>query len=243
MLAVAGSPAARAADGKTAAAGPRVFCCDPDGLAKAKSRVAAGDPSLKPALERLRREADKALEAGPFSVMDKSLTPPSGDKHDYMSIGPYWWPDPAKPDGLPYVRRDGEVNPERKAGTTDATAMGRMASAVETLALAYYFTGEERYARHAATLLRTWFLAPKTKMNPNLKYGQAIPGRVEGRGIGIIDTADLVHIPDAVGLLAGSKHWTEADQAGAVAWFDAYLDWLRTSKEGAKPRTRQGTGG
>ena len=29
------------------------------------------------------------------------------------SVGPYWWPDPSKPDGLPYIRKDGHKNPER----------------------------------------------------------------------------------------------------------------------------------
>ena len=52
---------------------------------------------------------DLSLSDGPWSVMDKQHVPPSGDKHDYMSLGPYWWPDPDKPDGLPYIRRDGEV--------------------------------------------------------------------------------------------------------------------------------------
>lgn len=58
------------------------------------------------------READKNLSATILTVMDKPLTPPSGNKHDYMSMGRYWWPDPTKADGLPYVRRDGVVNPE-----------------------------------------------------------------------------------------------------------------------------------
>ena len=76
-----------------------------------------------PALEALIQDADRALTAGPYSVMNKQLTPPSGDKHDYMSVGPYWWPDPAKKDGLPYIRKDGERNPDRNDNRTDRSAL------------------------------------------------------------------------------------------------------------------------
>ncbi len=117
-----------------------------------------------------------------------------------MSIGPYWWPDPAKPDGLPYIRRDGEVNPERQA-IKDVDYLKNLNADVSVLGLAYYLTGEEKYARHAADLLRVWFLNKETRMNPNLNYGQAIPGKTEGRGIGIIDTKGLVNLIDGVQLL------------------------------------------
>src|SRR6185369_16903381 len=136
---------------------PRVFSMDAELLQKSKSRLAAKDTALQPLLDALGRDADKALKVGPFSVMQKERTPPGGDKHDYLSLAPYWWPDPKTKDGLPYIRRDGETNPESKRGT-DANTIGTMAGAVETLAMEYYFTGEERYAERAALLVRAWFL-------------------------------------------------------------------------------------
>jgi hypothetical protein len=208
----------------------RVFLIDGGSLAKTRQRVAAGDPALTGALASLRHEAQSALQAGPFSVMDKKSAPPSGDKHEYMSLGPYWWPDPGKPGGLPYIRRDGQVNPEGEA--FDRKPLNEMTSAVETLALAYYLTGHGPYADHAARLLRAWFLDEATRMNPHLKYGQAIPGRMEGRGTGIIDTAQLAGLVDAVGMLAGAPCWTAADQRGLEAWFRQYLAWLRESRHG-----------
>lgn len=229
MLVVAGGSAA---GGETE--GPRVLCLSPQTLMRNKARVAAEDKILGPALEQLRQEAESALRAKPTSVMDNDLIPPSGDKHDYVSFGPYWWPDTTKPDGLPYIRRDGEVNRDSRSGGSDWSALEKMSSAVQSLALAYYFTGDDRFALHAAVLLRTWFLDPQTKMNPNLNYGQGIPGRVDGRAEGIIDTVTLTGVVDAVGLLHGSAAWQERDQAGMVAWFAAYLDWLRTSKHGQK---------
>jgi hypothetical protein len=210
--------------------GPRVFLLERSALRETQRRVAAGDEELAPAVARLRREADEALQAGPFSLVEKKTLPPSGDKHDYMSVGPYWWPNPKTPDGKPYVRRDGYTNPERHR--YDNVPLGRMCGAVNTLALAYYLTGREPYAAQAARLLRTWFLDPATRMNPNLTYAQAIPGICDGRGIGIIDTTGLAQLVDAVGLLAESKAWTKADQQALQAWFREYLQWMLTSKQG-----------
>ncbi|MCX5683716.1 MAG: alginate lyase family protein [Planctomycetota bacterium] len=214
-----------------AAAPPRVFVLDAQTLAANRARVAAGDKLLAPAVEDLRKQADKALKAGPFSVMDKKDVPPSGDKHDYTSLAPYFWPDPTKPDGMPYIRKDGEVHPGRHE-QGDAAAMGHMSNAVKELAWGWYFTGDERYAEHAAALLRAWFLDEKTRMNPNLNFAQAIPGITKGRGIGIIDTTHLIDLVDAVGLLAGSKAWTPADQKGIEAWFEKFVAWLQESKNG-----------
>src|SRR5215472_1533716 len=72
---------------------PKVFCADPHAMAAAKAKLAAGDNSLKPALNRLLRDANHALEIKPPSVMDKRRVPPSGDKHDYVSQAPYFWAD------------------------------------------------------------------------------------------------------------------------------------------------------
>lgn len=210
---------------------PRVMMIVPDLLAKTKARLHTGDARLAAALDALRKEADEALQAGPFSVMQKPRVAASGDKHDYLSQGPYYWPDPKKQDGLPYVGRDGQVNPESVNGT-DRLAFNRMSAAVETLALAHYFTGDDRYAAHAARLLRTWFLDPATRMNPHLNFGQAVPGKCDGRPTGIIDSRVLVYVVDAVKLLETSPQWSADDRAGMRAWCTAYLDWLLNDKFG-----------
>ena len=149
-----------------------------------------------------------------------------------MSFGPYWWPDTTKPNGLPYIRRDGQVNPGSRGAESNSPSFQRMAATVSTLALAYYFSGDESFASRASPLLRVWFIAPESRMNPNLRYGQAIPGVTEGRGIGLIDTRELSSIADAVGLLRTSKAWSLADDQAMQAWAREFLDWMRTSPQG-----------
>lgn len=221
----------------------RLIILNPTNLNESKKRLDNNDSSLLPALSRLNRDADRALTGGPISVTQKDLTAPSGDKHDYMSLAPYWWPNPNTTNGLPYVRRDGEVNPERDR-TSDRKRLGDLVHSVKTLALEYFFTGRADYAAHGVRLLRAWFVDDKTKMNPHLRYAQAIPGRNQGRAAGIIETHNLSELLDAVGLLAGSKTWQQADQKSLHDWFAAYLNWLLNSPEGkaeAKAMNNHGT--
>jgi hypothetical protein len=219
------------AAGAAAQARPRVFLMDAAQLAMVKKAIADKDKAYEPLASSIDRDAKKALAEGLFSVTTKEVTPPSGDKHDYMSQAPYFWPDPSKKDGLPYIRKDGERNPEINR-ITDHISMDRMTDAVETLALGYYLRGDEAYAAKAVQVLRAFFVDPATRMNPNLEYGQGIPGITTGRGIGLIETAQLTRVVDAIGLLEGSKAMTAADERGLNDWFGKFLDWMQTSKNG-----------
>ncbi len=222
------------AGGIAAAAEPaQFFAAKPGSLAKAKERVAAGDKDLAKAVKNLVADADRALQEKPPSVTEKSKTPPSGDKHDYMSLAPYFWPDPDKKGGLPYVRHDGKVNPEsRDPKANDGGRVALMGNTVETLALAYYFTGNEMYAAQAAEFARAWFLDPKTRMNPNFKFAQAVLGKNDGRGTGILEARHIAIAADSLGLLANSKSLTAADRQAIKAWLGEFLDWLLTSPAG-----------
>ncbi len=184
-----------------------------------------------PAYDDLLKEADKLLKYGPVAVMNKKNDPPSGDRHDYMSLAPYFWPDPSKPNGLPYMRKDGQTNPEVK-DYKDKDDMPKMCDAVQTLGLAYYFSGKEMYAQHAAKLLRVWFLDKETKMNPNMNFAQAIKGQNDGRGAGLIDGRNFIKAVEGIGLIQGSDNWTAADEKGMQEWFAQFLVWMQTGKNG-----------
>jgi len=215
----------------------------PANLAAARAAVIEEDTDALFALRALVKEAETALGNGPYTVTDKSDPAPSGDIQDYVSIGPYWWPDPKSRDGKPYIRKDGQVNPERDGPNFDRTRSGALADEVPTLALASYFTGDDRYAEHAELLLKTWFVDEATRMNPNLRYAQAIPGRVDGRGIGIIDTHRYIDIVDSVLLLDAIGMLEMETVSGVRDWFDAYADWLVTSENGKDERGEENNHG
>lgn len=213
---------------------PRVFLLNSKLLQERKQKILdskSPDSAFNSAIAELEKEAKKALKTEILSIVTKEANPPSGDKHDYMSQAPYFWRNPNTPDGFPYIRKDGERNPEIKR-FPDHDLMDKMVESVETLSLAYFFTNKEEYANKASEILRMWFLDAKTKMNPNLEFAQAIPGLNTGRGIGIIETRGLTKVVDSIGLLENSKSWTKADQKGLEGWFDQFLKWMTTSKNG-----------
>ncbi|HKK10967.1 MAG TPA: BNR-4 repeat-containing protein [Bacteroidales bacterium] len=199
-------------------------------MEKVKNNLNYGDPYFLPAYKQLIKDADEALIGGVYSVTFKEMVPPSGNKHDYLSMGPYWWPDPEKEDGLPYIRRDGEVNPERDK--LDSSQKNKMINAVRSLTLAWYFSEEEKYAEKSAELLRVWFLDEETLMNPHLEYGQFIPGRTPGRFIGLIDMASLHTLVDAIALLETSEVMSKDEKEGIRSWFERYFRWLIESSHG-----------
>ncbi|MDP2883559.1 MAG: alginate lyase family protein [Ignavibacteria bacterium] len=210
---------------------PNVFLVNPSTILAARESYGKPGGEFKAAIDALLGDARAALESEPVSVAQKTELPPSGDKHDYMSVAPYWWPDTTKPGGVPYVRRDGERNPEYYA-PGDHMRMGRMIGDVQTLALAYFISRQESFAQRAVVKLRVWFVDTATHMNPNLNFAQAIKGINNGRGIGIIDTYGLRDLIDAVQLLQGSQHWTKTMDQGLKGWFSAYLKWLQESPNG-----------
>jgi hypothetical protein len=178
------------------------------------------------------REAEKNLSAILVTVVDKPMTPASGDKHDYMSMGRYWWPNPDTADGLPYIRKDGQTNPE--IDKLDRIPLAKFTRNVYTLSLAYYLSGDERYAAKAVENLRIWFINKKTKMNPNMNFGQTIPGHNngKGRGEGVLDTYSFVEMLEGISLIEKSKKYTNNDREALKTWFTTYLDWMLSSEIG-----------
>ena len=197
--------------------------------------VGKGDPSIPPEAKgiatKIVKEADKRVGKPVITITENENLQASKDPHDYFSIGRYFWPDPSKPDGLPWIGRDGETNPDA-VKASDEKKLSEMIHAVEYLALAYHLTGEEKYGAEAARFLRGFFLDPETKMNPHLNYGQSVPGKATGRGSGLIDTRGLMSLPDVLRLLENCPAWTPKDREEMKSWWTAYGDWMQTSKIG-----------
>ena len=208
-------------------------------LTETRQRLQDGsDSSLKSTLTILIAHADKWLDQGPWSVMSKKKPPPSGDMHDYSSQAPYYWPSHT-PDGNPYVQRDGQKNPE-VLDYTDRVYVEKVFLSSHTLALAWFYTGNEAYAKHAGNIIRTWFVSPDTRMNPNLNHAQLIPFADTGRHIGIIDFSQwYTGVLDAAAILengsdqgASAPGWTAQDAADFRQWNAEFLAWLTGSPFG-----------
>jgi Alginate lyase len=233
----------RARVGRAATRSPATFVLDGAALQQLHADLLAGDRLLASALRVLMDDAAEALTQAPLTVTSKAQLPPSGDRRDYLSQAPYFWPNRDSVDGLPYVRRDGQVNPSA-ASIPDAEALDRLESRAGILALAYFYTSDARYSAGAAMLLRTWFVDPATAMNPNLTYAQLIPGVAEARPSGIIEGHVLCRIPDWCALLAESPDWTADDMRALRGWFGQYADWLERSASGraaARLKNNQGS--
>ncbi|PDH31436.1 MAG: alginate lyase [Puniceicoccaceae bacterium MED-G30] len=182
---------------------------------------------------RILNKAARYLKADPITVTANVCERSEGGPHDFYSEGDYWWPNPEDPTG-PYVRRDGETNPENFIEHRESLI--RFSDIMGTLVSAYALTADEKYAAHAVAHLKAWFVNPETRMNPSLLYGQAISGRHTGRSIGIIDTIHLVEVALGANRLEGSPSFSNEDRGAVKAWFRDYLDWISTHPYGLKEK-------
>ncbi|MCK0770252.1 alginate lyase family protein [Chromohalobacter canadensis] len=192
----------------------------------------------------LRRLSEEALARGPYSVTDKKTLPPSKDKHDYWHPAPYYWPNPIPIPGLPYLPRDGKRVPgtrlyEAMSDNYDRTRVQRLFDDTYTLTLAYNEFSEVRFLNHAASLVRRWFINPKTAMSPHLKYAQVRRGwnNNQGSSFGIVELKDFYFFLDAVGCLYSNGALDEKEMSCFQTWLECYLDWLVNSPQGRRERS------
>ncbi len=217
-------------------AGKVVFSSEPEFLFFRQSEISgiknafdSGDEDIVALARKLKVLADSVLKTEPFSITFHHSPALSEDPHDYYSESPYWWPDPDNSDA-PYIRRDGERNPDRFLA--HKTALNAMYSSVFILSLAGYLWDNPCYCNHARHLIHTWFIDQETRMNPHLRYAQAIPNKSTGRGVGIIETRHLVKLIEAVHLLQATGTWDNKIDLSLKEWFSQYLNWLFKSPNG-----------
>jgi hypothetical protein len=188
--------------------------------------------------------ADVLAEQGPWSVMNKTIEPPTGNKHDYMSWAPYFWPNctgvgnttELTPQQVwaqcPYYERDGMFNPDRLL-VNDTGNFEAMSDAVFYNTLAWVLTGSSNYSANAAHYLDTWFINPDTAQTPNLQYSQMDrgPNGQIGTHTGLLDFKQMTKIASAIMILrnGSSPDWTSELNTQMNNWTTSYIEWVITS--------------
>ncbi len=193
----------------------------------------SGGPLHKKVVDNVRAsvvsKAKEFMKEKPVTVTSELCSRSQGGLHDFYSEGDYWWPDPANPGG-PYIRRDGESNPENFSA--HRLAMIRFSDVTATLTSAWLLTKEIKYASKALEHLDAWFIDKTTMMNPNLLYAQAISGRFSGRGVGIIDAIHLIEVGRSIEVLRQTGQIPAEKDKKLNEWFRQFLTWLTTHPYG-----------
>lgn len=160
--------------------------------------------------DRILSAADRALtqQPTPLTTLDAPNSP--GPPNDYYS------------------------EPETFTAHRDALLL--LAHIVPALTAAYAITKEERYAKHAITHLRAWFVDPETAMTPNLEFAQVLPGAKTGRPEGLIEAVHLAEVAQSIQFLSNSEAFSPEDIVTTNKWFTSYLDWLNSSRNAGLAR-------
>ena len=182
------------------------------------------------AIAKLRADADAILEKPILVITDVKLPRPSGNPHDFVSMGPYWWPNPDTPDGLPWVNRDGVINPDARTSIDVRDIFVR----IRTLALAAFYFGDKKYSDYANRQLYDWFINPETYVNPHARYGQGIPGVCEGRGAGLIEFSSSFELFNGIGILDSMGLMDQGTLLGIKEWYVKFADWILTHELGIR---------
>lgn len=214
--------------------GPETILFRGDQLTILKSRYTAGRKDAVDAVNAVLAAADEALLQPIRTVIDKPESPVGGDPHDYRSFAKYWWPNPDTRDGLPWIRRDGEVNPRCYSPDSDYPRLVHFSETVVLLALAAYLAEEKRYRDRALLHLRAWFLDEASRQNPNFRFAQQVPGRDNGRWQAVIEARHLLYVTEAIAILEYIGALPESDSSGLRIWYRGLLAWLRESAQGRR---------
>ncbi|WP_338729849.1 alginate lyase family protein [Haladaptatus sp. DJG-WS-42] len=169
---------------------------DEDELRAIQRKVAAREDPWNSGFLALRRSANRALGTRPTSVVTN---------------------------GAP-----GELAPNRfatDADRTDYTNALQMSHAIRDLGIAYAFTGDDRYAQKAISLLDHWCLDPETAMYPS--------GRNHGEAYFSIEL--YITIPAMIygaSFLSGHTAWedTNGGEPAFRAWVSAFLADLEAGR-------------
>ncbi|PWN49591.1 chondroitin AC/alginate lyase [Violaceomyces palustris] len=135
-----------------------------------------------------------------------------------------------------YKVRDGQVNPDVR-NLTNVGDIVSMSQAVLWNGVAYGLTNDSSYSERATQLIYSWFLDPRTAINPNVNFGQVIrgpPGDQTGGYTGILDWRMMVKVVNSIVILRanGAEAWNTLMATTMNNWSNKYLRWLIESQSG-----------
>ncbi|GFD68618.1 hypothetical protein KUL106_18810 [Alteromonas sp. KUL106] len=208
-----------------------------------QQQVSAGNKIYVTAVNNYEKAAQNDLTLPIESVLNKPTAGPSGNKQDYLSLAPYFWPNPDTVDGLPWINKDGQVNPMTRGKHTDQARSSNFLKALKILTLAYTYTNNSKYLQRMKSYIDTWMVNPETRMNPHLNYAQGWPGTNSGTSFGVIEWTGISNVVTAMQLLQATNTVDKRFTAQVNAWLNDYLTWLLTSELGNLERTRKNNHG
>jgi hypothetical protein len=195
-----------------------------ENLAYAKAHITEYSTVIANCIETGERYA--SME--PLSVVNKrkSFAP---DSHYYCSMSPYYWPVTSSSGKVVYKYRDGQGNPE--ARDYNQWTLTDLSNRLQGMALAFFFTGNDRLFDCFVKQLDVWFINPDTKMYPNFDYAQVIPGQNgdKGTSTGIIEARPLTSIIESICLLDSCRSIGSRRRNNIKRWFVLFLDWMQSS--------------
>jgi len=195
-----------------------------------KKGIKDNDSFFSGKYKTLIEEAEKALEFQVNPVTNKTKIPASKNKHDYLSYAPYKWADSSKLNGLPWITKDGQINPVSQGYDTDFKRAQKFFKTIETLSWAYYYSDDNKYAEKAIQLIKIWYINEETKVNPNINFGQAVPGTADGRKAGVQEWLQQYHVITALQIFEYANILPEDVKTEMKHWFQQYLNWLLKDK-------------
>ncbi|HEV2122355.1 MAG TPA: alginate lyase family protein, partial [Chloroflexota bacterium] len=187
----------------------------PKALNAIEAKVRAGQQPWKSAYGRLIGDANRALNQRPLSVADNGGPAGGGrDRHKYGTDHPT----------------------TRRSHRQDYTAAWKVSNAVRDLAMAYAFTGNDRYADKAVDLLYHWAVNPRTRMAPSTQNFS--PHRTGEKQNSVELYVTLPKMFYAASLVAGHRRWSQKGSGAEGAfkkWAQAVLNHADRSYGSSEP--------
>lgn len=134
-------------------------------------------------------------------ISDKKLSIKNQNPHNYISYS----------------------NTFKKSDICDRFKLQKLFDSTTLFSLAYGITGNKLYANKAYNNIKSWFLDPKTKMNPNMDYCHF----ENDKNTNLLDILGFYYLIDAIKIIINL--FTKDELFNLKLWFKQFLSWLNDS--------------